>query len=120
MSAAAGCGGRGARAVLVLSLVACVLVPPQAGQADGRAATGDQWLPPATDWDLVDDALSVAEGSVAALGQRIEHLYEDIYIGLAMVVGKRLGRFLERRRSWSTWSTLSVEEWQIQIAGADS
>ncbi|XP_049270206.1 UPF0764 protein C16orf89 homolog [Rhipicephalus sanguineus] len=40
----------------------------------------------ATDWDLVDDALSVAEGSVTALGNRIEYLYEDIYIGLAMVV----------------------------------
>lgn len=80
------CGGRGG-AALVLALVACVLVPPQAGHAYGRAtATGDQWLQPATDWDLVDDALTVAEGAVAALGLRIEHMYEDVYVGLAMVV----------------------------------
>lgn len=40
------------------------------------------------DWDLVDTALTVAERSIAAIGARAENLYEDIIIGLAMVIGK--------------------------------
>ncbi|XP_077514729.1 UPF0764 protein C16orf89 homolog [Amblyomma americanum] len=76
---------RGVGALVLVAIVACAL-DTRLGQAVASAAADPWSTTHATDWGLVDDALTVAEGSVAALGHRIEHLYEDIYIGLAMVV----------------------------------
>ncbi|XP_050044860.1 UPF0764 protein C16orf89 homolog isoform X1 [Dermacentor andersoni] len=70
-------------AVLAVAVFACAL----SARLGGHVVAEERWpTTRATDWDLVDDALSVAEGSVTALGNRIEHLYEDIYIGFAMIV----------------------------------
>ncbi|XP_075747227.1 UPF0764 protein C16orf89 homolog [Rhipicephalus microplus] len=75
----------GASLLAVAAVLACSLSAPPGARA--LVAAEEKWSTArATDWDLVDDALSVAEGSVTALGNRLEYLYEDIYIGLAMVV----------------------------------
>ncbi|KAL3221736.1 hypothetical protein MRX96_029219 [Rhipicephalus microplus] len=75
----------GASLLVVAAVLACSLSAPLGARA--LVAAEEKWSTArATDWDLVDDALSVAEGSVTALGNRLEYLYEDIYIGLAMVV----------------------------------
>ncbi|KAL1437040.1 hypothetical protein MTO96_049048 [Rhipicephalus appendiculatus] len=62
-----------------LLAVAAVLACSISARLGARAvvAADERWSTArATDWDLVDDALSVAEGSVTALGNRIEYLYE--------------------------------------------
>ncbi|KAM7301997.1 uncharacterized protein ISCGN_017514 [Ixodes scapularis] len=41
-------------------------------------------------WELVDTALSVAERSIAAIGQRRQYLFDDVFLGLRMVMGKWL------------------------------
>ncbi|XP_029827802.2 UPF0764 protein C16orf89 isoform X2 [Ixodes scapularis] len=37
-------------------------------------------------WELVDTALSVAERSIAAIGQRRQYLFDDVFLGLRMVM----------------------------------